>query len=275
MKKTASSSKRRTQRQSNHTLIRKKANFILHPKQEKLDASIVRHSQTRFAQSVELIKQFGFEKYSFFHAGITHEGGGVISLLQKTFYPHYKSNRSKRKYKSVNVQGSTSVKGKTIDGQLGKWTALGGGGKRPKRLNAWAGALMEHLETLGHTPQAAQLPVLIPNSRPHRMTQADLITVDGFGRLWLWEIKSGIPVGGFQKQDVFQNGIQDTKGKTVPCTKYGIWQLQLEFTRKALEAAGISIAEARVIQVYGDKRENKPVVKVHSQPEWVKSAQLK
>ncbi len=37
----------------------------------------------------------------------------------------------------------------------------------------------------------------------------------------------------------------------VSCSKLGIWQLQLHYTRCGLEMAGLHISESRVIQVHG------------------------
>lgn len=248
--------------------------FHLHCKPNKIDPSIEKYAQDRFCKSVDLVKVGKYSKYKFFHSGTEHTSGGLLTLLERTFYSHYQTNRSRRNHKHVMVRGSNDSKGKTVDRQISAWTSLGGAGQRPKRLNKLAASLMKHLEDLGHSPQAAQLPVLIPNTRPYRVTQADLITKDGFNRLWLWEIKTGFPVGGFRKQDVFQHGIVDKNGDAVPCTKYNIWQLQLHFTRQALESAGIEIAEARVIQVHEVKNKAEPQIKIHAQPEWVKSARL-
>jgi hypothetical protein len=248
----------------------------INPSTSLLHASIQAHCKTRFCQSVSIVKGSNqkYKKYRFFHAGMTHEGGGVIGLLERRFYPHYETNRSRRNHKNVMVRGSNSNLGKTVDRQLCAWTVLGGAGKRPKRLNKLAGALMKYLEDIGHTAQAAQFPAVIPNVLPLRMTQADLITKDGFGRMWLWEVKTGFPVGGFRKQDVFQGRITDANGMSVPCTKYNIWQLQLHFTRLALESAGIHIDEARVIQVFENKAKAGVQIKVHPQPEWVNSAKI-
>lgn len=247
--------------------------FQLNQDAGKVEACISNYAKNKFCTSVKLTND-KYKSFSFFHAGFTHTGGGIHSLLEKTFYSHYKMNRSRRNHKTVHVRGSNSDKGKTVDRQITEWARLGGRGKRPKRLNKLAAALMKHLEDMGHIPQAAQLPVMIPDTRPHRMTQSDLITRDGFGRLWLWEVKSGYPVGGFRKQGVLDRGVADKKGEPVPCTKHSIWQLQLHFTRNALEAAGINIAEARVIQVHEDKRKDKPIVTIHDQAEWVKKLKL-
>lgn len=247
--------------------------FQLNEDNERIASCILKHAKGKYCTSVKLTND-KYKSFSFFHAGFTHTGGGIHTLLEKTYYSHYKMNRSRRNHKRVNVRGSNSGKGKTVDRQMTEWARLGGRGKRPKRLNPLAGALMKHLEDIGHIPQAAQLPVMIPDTRPHRMTQSDLITRDGFGRLWLWEVKSGYPVGGFRKQGVLDRNVVDRKGQPVTCTKHSIWQLQLHFTRTALEAAGIDIAEARVIQVHEDKRKDKPIVTVHNQAEWVKKLKL-
>lgn len=61
---------------------------------------------------------------------------------------------------------------------------------------------------------------------------------------------------------------------TVPCTKFNIWNLQLHFTRKALEAAGVRIDESRILHVYdkitGKDKKKQIHVDEHAPPEWTK-----
>ena len=117
------------------------------------------------------------------------------------------------------------------------------------------------------TLQASQVPVPLA-STALKMTQADLITKDAFGKLWLYELKTGVPISFYrtQKEQPYFEG----KLKDVDCNGLNIWHLQLAHTRLALEKQGVQISEARVIQVYKHK-EKGLVVKVHEQPKWVKN----
>lgn len=74
----------------------------------------------------------------------------------------------------------------------------------------------------------------------------------------------GAPVGLYRAQGMFHDNLKDIK-----CTKFHIWHLQLHYTRMALEAAGVQIAEARVIQIHDHKQYPEFKLKVHKPPEWV------
>jgi len=191
---------------------------------------------------------------------------GLISRLRKHHYPHYDQTQSKRRWKKTNVRGSTSAQGKRVDAELGSVVA---GKALPKRKKSWDAMTVSLLsywrDDLGHTLEAAQVPVRVQGFWS-TMTQADVITRDSDGRLWLWEVKTGMPVGFTRKKGVLQN----VRGAEVPCNGAAVWHLQLHYTRKALEAAGVPIAESRVIQIHG-VRSDKNVLKrkVHIPPEWV------
>lgn len=239
-----------------------------------LQAYLTRHA--RFLDSVQLVEGSSrdFSKYRFFDRGQMHEGGGLLTLLERRFYPHYKTNRSRRNHRQTNIVGASSALGKTVDRQLAAWTEAPLQ-KPARKRNPLVEALIRHLQDAGHTPQAAQLPVVVEDSRPlMRMTQADLITRDGFGQLCLWEVKSGFPVGLFRKQGAILSPAPKGGGEPIACTKLNIWHLQLHFTRRALEAAGLEIAQANVIQVYKTRDQAAPVVKVYPQPEWVRRIKL-
>jgi hypothetical protein len=190
--------------------------------------------------------------------------GGLIEALRARYYPHVNAAQEaakKRRWRSVKIQGSSATIGKRVDAQLLHCVQMGA---LPKRPHKWSKALAAHWRAMGHTLQAAQLPVVI--MQWNRLTQADMITSDAQGRLWLWETKTGVPVGATRKNGTF--ALAPFEG--VPCTKYAQWQLQLYFTRQALEtSAGLQIYEARVIQIYSEKGRAEPIIKVHEQPSWI------
>jgi hypothetical protein len=197
--------------------------------------------------------------YKYEKGGRTLQVGGLLSHLEATFYRHYKTNRSKRKYKTVNIKGSTDKQGKVVDQQVAAACA-GAKVKHPM-----AKQLLSYFTLLGHTLQVGQLPVELPNAL-FKVTQADLITRDANGQLHCWEIKSGFPVGFYQQQEYMTGKLAPHK---VPCTKLNIWHLQLWHTRNALVAAGVPIVESRIVQIYEDKQKGL-VTKVHTPPEWTR-----
>lgn len=196
--------------------------------------------------------------------------GGIHNWLRTLFYPHYKSNRSRRNHGSVSIVGSSHKQGVLVDTQL----QMVAQGKEipPKKLHKMTSAILEWLRARGHELQAAQVPVELAQGWS-RMTRADLITrCTADGRLWLWEIKTGFPVGFFRAQGTFAN---DPLGD-VPCTQKNIWLLQLHYTHQALCTMArlpIEAGCARVLQVYAKKQGQGSalVVEEHAPPPWLTS----
>ncbi len=226
--------------------------------------SIAAHIETPFVKTVtfnEEHKRFRYEQH-----GRPVEATGLKFLIEIKYHKHYKRNRSKRR--GTNIVGSSSKEGTRVDDQIAMWTA----GQQVKRPNKLAVRFWRYWKENGHTVQAAQLPVQIPLY--DKVTQADVITMDRNGKLWLWECKCGAPVGAANKQGVFEN-IVDVDGKTpVPCTQYMIWQLQLHFTKLALIAAGIPIAESRVLQIHAYRDTTELAVYEREPPPWIGQLKL-
>lgn len=200
------------------------------------------------------------ERYHYTHHGQHVACGGLVQTLKHRFYPHYKDNRSKRR-KGTRVRGSNKKQGKLVDAQLLQYVHVG---KRSaiKRCTKMTTALLDFWSDAGHTLEAAQLPVEL--NQWNKMTQADVITRKN-DRLYLWEVKTGFPIGGFRKQAFFSAPLHK-----VPCTKYNIWQLQMYYTKRGLQEQGLPIKEAAVIQVYS--KDGKMNVKVHKEEPWLKEA---
>ena len=198
----------------------------------------------------------GKYRYSPDNGRTTIQCGGLLRTIKKLFHAHYKE-RTRRRRKEVQIRGSTAAKGKQTDREVTYYTMR----MQMSSPCQYTRALIRHWEQMRHSPQAAQLPVSIPEWRI--MTQADFISLAPDGKLWLWEVKTGIPVGAARRQS-YMRGLP----VQVPCTKYNIWQLQLHYTRKALERAGIQIAESRIIQVY-QVRPREYVVKIHEPASWL------
>jgi hypothetical protein len=227
-----------------------------------LHPALVKYIKTPAVQSASFDPTDG--KYHYSAHGNQIACGGLVQTLKYRLYPHYKDNRSYRRNKKTNVRGSSKEQGKRVDSQLLQYVHVG---KRPKRVNPMTSALLDYWHKNGHELQAAQVPVPLRGGGWNKMTQADIITRNTLnGNLCLWEVKTGMPVGGFRTQDNFKAPLSKIK-----CTKYNIWQLQVHYTRIGLEEAEVPIKEANVIQVYSTKDKGMQI-KVHSEESWLKDA---
>jgi hypothetical protein len=240
-----------------------------------LDPALHAYLQSGVPQSARFDVAHG--AYTYARGGRQITCGGLVNTLRARYYPKYKDNRSKRKWKTTKVKGSTSAQGKMVDRQIAQSIILcdpsappGGKKKKVKKLNPMTVALLDYWRaTLGHVLQAAQVPVELPNGW-FKLTQADLITRDpATGRLWLYEVKTGMPLGFFRRQKE-QSTFSGPELATanVECTKLNIWHLQLHYTRLALLTAGVPIFDARVVQIYQEEGKGL-VLKVHEPPQWI------
>lgn len=195
--------------------------------------------------------------------GVPRQAAGLLSFLRATYYPHYVEGAVPLSGKAWKHGKPSSVEqGIRVDNDM---EALVRGG-RADGLHPLSAALLAHWQAKGHSVVAAQVPVRID---AHRMTRADVITRhDLTGKLWLWEVKTGMSASLRDKQGT----MRAIPGAEIPCNKANCWQLQCEYTRRALvEQAGLPIAGARVIQVYeGRKRGAAIEVKEHRTAPWLK-----
>jgi hypothetical protein len=182
--------------------------------------------------------------------------GGLTTYLHSRYYPHYKRKKKRRSRKRVVANKASSRKeGIAIMLQLFSFVKEG---KKPK--NAMAAAIVEFFSRLDHSLQAVELPVHITNI--DRVTQADLITEDTAGRLWMWEIKAGY--NRVQKQG---NMAKPYDG--VPNREHEHWELQRYFTHQGLVEAGLKLYQSRVLNVYRDDQHQIHVVP-RQIPNWIK-----
>lgn len=190
---------------------------------------------------------------------------GLVAKVRARHYPHHQANRSRRRHSRVNVRGSSSAQGKRVDHELQSAVV----GHPVRRQHPMTSCLLAYWESKGHRLVACQVPVRVRDFFMC-MTEADVLTTDSAGRLWLWEVKTGAPVGFHRRQGTLQH----VRGAEVPCNGQALWQLQLHYTRRALEAAGVAVANARVIQVHGQRKKGAGLeVVVHEPPEWVHRVQ--
>lgn len=206
------------------------------------------------------------KRYRFQVGGVVHEAGGLLSMLRDRHYPHYVEGAVPQKRFSIAGKPSTALQGIRIDDDMMRLVQTG----RPEDLHPMSRALLRHWQVKGHTVVAAQVPVRVAE---HRMTKADVLTRDDkTQKLWMWEVKSGMCAALQCKQGEMQNiPASSADGGGIPCTKAGQWQLQCEYTRRALVAAGLPIKGARVIQVY-ESRKGRGVIciKEHRTASWLK-----
>lgn len=231
---------------------------------DHLHPDLAKYLHSPLAQSATFDPTTKAYKYMF--AGQQVTCGGLLSTLKYAYYPRYDNTTKKRRHKGAKLIGSTAKQGKQIDAEIGLIIERRLH-KKNKKPHPMTQAILNTLKDMGQTLQASQVPVPLANNSL-KMTQADLITKDAFGKLWLIEIKCGSRIGFNRKQK--QQTHFEGKLREVECNGLNIWHLQLAHTRMALEAQGVPISEARVIQVYKHK-EKGLVVKVHEQPKWVKN----
>lgn len=229
--------------------------------------ALVRYLQSEIATTAHYNEET--RCYNYTKGGREIECGGIHSFLRQRFYSHHRSNRSERKHKQTSIIGSSAAQGKLVDSQIQAITL----GKKPKRLHKLTVALLDWWKERGHTVHAAQVPVELAQGYA-RMTQADVITQAPDGRLWVWEVKTGWPVGFYHSQGNFASApLRD-----IPCTQENIWYLQLHYTHQALvtcAALPIDLECAGVLQVYQKKvsktKGAQILVEQRSVPEWLRT----
>ncbi len=181
--------------------------------------------------------------------------GGLLSKLQKMYYPYWKRKRRSYRRKGVTIarKGSSAKEGKTVDKQLTEYVRTG---KKPK--NAMARAIVAYFEKENNQRiVAAQVPLYALHGL--RITQADLIVANPDGSLLMMEVKCGY--NRTQKQG-------DMKGLPgVPCRQNEIWELQRHYTHKGLVESGLPIVGSHILNVYKEGKDGITVRK-RKVPQW-------
>ena len=225
---------------------------------DELHPSLSKYLHSKVAQSAHFDE--AARCYKFCRNGVWTTCGGLHRTLKGIYYPHYVDNRSRRK-STVKIKGSSKKQGIRVDREVGKMVERA----YVKKMHPMTQRLMEFWADMGEHLQASQVPVQLTLSKI-KMTQADLITRDAQGRLILYELKTGAPVGFSVQQGTFSV----KEARHIKCTKQNIWQLQLTYTRMALEQAGIPIHASRVIQIFEKKGEGLHI-KVYTPPVWTET----
>jgi hypothetical protein len=108
--------------------------------------------------------------------------------------------------------------------------------------------------TFNRTNARSKVPVRLRQIQ--RVTQADVITVDSAGQLWMWEIKTGGTLMLNRAQGTFAYGAPHGYGGR-PCTTAARYELQRHYTHRALVAEGLPLHASRVLVVRRSKSKSK------------------
>lgn len=204
---------------------------------------------------IPLIKSIKYDtklkSYTMTERGLTSKRKGLISNLKKTYYPTYVRASNKR-YSKRAKKGSSKGQGINVENQLTMYVA-----KKKAPRHRMSKAILKYWKDNNHVPIAAQVPVYVKKFKC--VTQADIITRTPDGQLWMNEIKTGYPTGGFVKKGKLKNLLD------VPNTIYNHYQLQAFYTTKGMQEFGLDIKSV-IIQVYDEK--GKVVVKARKPPKW-------
>lgn len=208
---------------------------------DTLDPRITTYLQDEFISHIDFNEIHG--GYIFRENGVDQVCGGLIRALRTTYYPTF-SYRTKKRRKIRCKKNSDKTQGKKVDAQIERYIESGG---RIMPTHRMALALVQYWTKRNHTLQAAQVPVYVDQFKI--VTQADVITRDKDGRLWMWEVKTGYPSCPKQKH----KRLFRVKG-VVTNHPFNHWELQREFTLRGLIDKGLPVSESRVINVYDEYR---------------------
>ena len=167
--------------------------------------------------------------------------GGLTKALKRLYYPRYSRKRKTQVRASKRRRKASSIaQGQQIDYELQLYVATG---KYPddEMAKAVCYYLEQHME---HHIQAVQLPLLVMVNKKERITQADVITMDMKGQLWMWEIKSG------WNQAQSQGYLQHLRYPKVLNKDHEHWELQRHYTQEGLRHCGLPIHRSHVLNVY-------------------------
>jgi len=244
---------------------------------KNLDPRVKEYLDKKIIATFKLKKIGKTTEYKYYRYGSMNTCYGLLSKVQKVFYPDFNPYGSgKTVYTRSSVRAGSSRKdGERVDLEIALWTEQGGGAAK-KNWHPLTKQLISTLNTQGHVPQAAQVPIIFLNwERPFgRATCADLITKDAGGQLCMWEVKTGTPVNQRAK-NVFFKHVKDAHGKDIPCTTTDMWQFQLHFTEKGLRDGGLPIAMSKIIMAckYKKKKEQKrweTMTEQYPQAQWIR-----
>ena len=181
---------------------------------------------------------------------------GLLRSLKYLYYPRYERKlRHGRKRPSHGRYASSRQQGILIDHELSDYVTT-----RVMPTHPMASGVVHFLEdVMKHTVEGAQIPLIVMVNGKERITQADLISQDARGRLWMWEIKSG------WNQAQAQGTLKRIQG-AVPNKDHNHWELQRHYTHQGLVKCGLAIYKSHVLNVFQEHRHI--VVQRRSVPKW-------
>lgn len=224
--------------------------IALPPRQ--LSTVLTSYLQIPLVSSIQFDKKL--KRFTMEQRGNTSSRKGLISCLSHHYYPNTtrSKNKSRRKKKGSNMK-----QGITVDNQICMYIKSGFE-KYPK--HRMARSLVEYWKENDHVPVAAQVPVYIAKFKC--VTQADVITRSPDGQLWVNEIKTGYPTGGFRKKGLMKH--LDNVSNTV----YNQWFLQCYYTTLGIRETSGEHYKGVIIQIYDDQDKG-VVVKRLKHPKWI------
>lgn len=211
------------------------------------------------------------ERYQTIVRGKYSDFGGLRKWLERRYYPHYTpSKRRFQKGKTYKVKASSDVRGKRVDRELSQHifdqTAVGKkrrkrNGPRKRKPDKLTQGILRFWRAKGHVPVASQVPVEL--KRIGRMTEADVVTVDPKGQLYMWEVKTcGV-------------GIKQHKGEfkapydSVPCTLPNQWELQRHYTHQGMVQGGLPLTRSFVLHAT-ELRNGHTSIRAMPNAKWIK-----
>ena len=223
-----------------------------------LEPSLQRYLNGAFVRSVRMEVKYNHPTYTYVKHGVRCSTSGIHSTLKRMYYPEYtyRKRRSKTLKKGSNKKEGVKV-GKQIERYISK-------GKKPS--HRFAKHIVKFLERQKqHSIVACEVPVRIDTLQC--VTQADILSQDSKGRIWVWELKCGSP--NTRAQGKLKSPLHD-----IGNSRLSHWELQRHFTTLGLIDSGVNVYRSAILQVYDQyNRQTKCTqvkVKVRNPAKWAK-----
>lgn len=226
-----------------------------------LNPTLSAYLSSPFCQTVRRQEHNGHTYYSYeLNDKLRSRTGGIHSSLKKKYYPdfEYKKNKGRKRLK----KGSNKQEGINVGQQIEAYMV----DRSKKPRHRFAKHVVHFIEQeKGHSLVATEVPVYVDALQC--ITQADIISQDNKGRLYVWELKCGQPNVG--SQGFLRGGLDQIKS-----TRLNHWELQRHFTTLALEESGVKIHKSYILQVFDhyqrEKKEKVVRVKARNPAAWTK-----
>ena len=226
---------------------------------EKLHPDLRNYLQSEFVQHAQLVCLDTHDTYVCMRQGVEIKARGLHKTLKKHYYPRFKYKKRKT---LVKKKGSSKKEGIKVGKEIEHFVS----GSKTRPSHRFSRQVIKYIiKELGHAFQACEVPVWIEPLQC--MTQADILTQDSKGRLWMWELKCGSPNMRAQGQ---LRGLREVKN-----SRLNHWELQRHYTSLGLIEQGVPIYKSRVLQVYdqykSELKQKVVTVKARNPAPWTKT----